>query len=92
MILSLAHAPVGEATDHNLYGAWSDIVVGDRPAGLVDCYLLYGDGLVQVAAVWESDDAHEAALGDEKNHPAYALFEAAGLDPVHRVFEVVGRL
>ena len=92
MILSLAHAEAGDATDHNLYGAWSDIVVGERPDGLMDGFLLYGDGVVQVAAIWESRDAHDRALQDQKTHPAYVLFEAAGLDHTHTVYEVVGRL
>ena len=36
MILSLAHAPVDAASRDNLVGAWSDLVVGERPDGLVD--------------------------------------------------------
>jgi len=92
MILSLAHARVDEATSANVFGAWSDLVVGDRPSGLVDCYLLEADGEIQIAAVWESADHHDDAIGEEGKHPAYAVFEASGLDPTHSVFKVVGRL
>ncbi len=92
MILSITHAPLDEATNANLFGAWSDVVVGDRPTGLVDCYLLEGEEVVQIAAVWESAEDHDRAMGEEVNHPAFAVFEACGLDPAHTVFNVVGRL
>jgi len=92
MILSLAHAPVDAASRDNLFGAWSDLVVGERPDGLVDCYLLEADGVVQVAAIWESAEAHDRAIAEERTHPAFAVFEASGLDPTHTVFEVVGHL
>ena len=91
VILSLAHAKVDEATATNVYGAWSEIVVGDRPAGLVDCYLSTGDGLVQVAAVWESIEDHDRARDEELNHPAFGLFEACGVDPTHTILRVIGR-
>ena len=92
MILSLAHAPVEDASRDNLFGAWSDLVVGDRPNGLIDCYLLEDEGVVQVAAIWESAEAHDRAIGEERTHPAYIVFEASGLDPTHSVFSIVGRL
>lgn len=92
MILSLAHAPVEDASRDNLFGAWSDLVVGDRPNGLIDCYLLEDEGVVQVAAIWESAEAHDRAIGEERTHPAFAVFEASGLDPTHSVFNIVGRL
>ncbi len=92
MILSLAHAPVEEASRDNLFGAWSDLVVGDRPNGLIDCYLLEDEGVVQVAAIWESAEAHDRAIGEERTHPAFVVFEASGLDPTHSGFNIVGRL
>ncbi len=92
MILSLAHAPVEDASRDNLFGAWSDLVVGDRPNGLIDCYLLEDEGVVQVAAIWESAEAHDRAIGEERTHPAFVVFEASGLDPTHSVFSIVGRL
>lgn len=92
MILSLAHAPVDDASRDNLFGAWSDLVVGDRPNGLIDCYLLEDEGVVQVAAIWESAEAHDRAIGEERTHPAFVVFEASGLDPTHSVFSIVGRL
>ena len=92
MILSLAHAQIEEGTSHNLFGVWSDLVVGDRPEGLVDCFLLEADGVVQVAAVWETAEAHDRAVEEEGAHPAFVVFEASGLDPTHSIFEVVGHL
>ena len=92
MILSIAHATADEAEQTNVYGAWSDLVVGDRPDGLVDSYLVQDDGVVQIVAVWRSQEDHDQALGDEAVHPAYVVFEAAGLDPTHTVFKVVGTL
>lgn len=92
MILSIARAAVDEAAKDNLFGAWSDLVVGDRPNGLVDCYLLESDGTVQVAAVWSSMDHHDAALSGDETHPATLVFAACGVDPSHSVFEVLGHL
>lgn len=92
MILSIAQATVDEASKDNLFGAWSDLVVGDRPDGLVDCYLLESDGTVQVAAVWTSLDHHDAALTGDDTHPAALVFAACGVDPSHSVFEVLGHL
>lgn len=92
MILSIAQAPVDEAAKDNLFGAWSDLVVGDRPDGLVDCYLLESDGVVQVAAVWKSLDHHDAALTGDESHPASLVFAACGVDPSHSVFAILGHL
>lgn len=92
MILSIAHAEADEAAHANVFGAWSDLVVGNRPDGLVDSYLVQRDSVVQVVAVWESRDHHDRAVGDEAAHPAYVVFEAAGLDPVHSVYSVVGTI
>ena len=92
MIVSIAHAEVAEATLTNIYGTWSDLVVGDRPPGLDHCFLLEADGVVQVLAVWESQEAHDRAIADEKSHPAFTVFEAAGIDPAQSVFKVVGHL
>ena len=92
MILSMAHAAVPEATHSNMVGEWSDLVVGDRPQGLVAAYLLSDGDNLQVAAIWESIEDHERALGDERSHPAYAVFEAAGADPGHVVMNVIGSL
>lgn len=92
MILSMAHAEVAEALRDNLYGEWSDLVVGDQPDGLVSAYLLADGDYVRVAAVWRSSEAHDRALEEEKTHPAFLVFEAAGLDPQHTVMNVVGSL
>lgn len=92
MILSIAHANADEAEHSNVFGAWSDLVVGPRPQGLVDCYLLRAGDVVQVVGVWESEDHHARAIEEEGSHPAYVVFEAAGLDTVHDVFHVVGSL
>lgn len=92
MIMSVAHATVGEATYSNVFGHWSDLVVGDRPDGLVDCYLLETDGLVQITAIWTSIEHHDRAIHEEANHPGYSVFEASGVDCTHTVFKVVGRV
>jgi hypothetical protein len=92
MIMSVAHAPVDVSEQANVFGAWSELIVGDRPTGLVDCYLLETDGAVQIAAVWSSREDHDRAVDDESNHPAYAVFEASGIDPTHSVFTIVGHL
>lgn len=93
MILSIANAPTEGAESTHMFGIWSDLVVGERPAGLLDCYLVEGDGVVQVAAIWESQEAHDAALEDEdEGHPAYGFFAACGLDPTHTIYRVIGRM
>ncbi len=91
-VFSLAHADIEEATKAHLFAAWSNLVTGERPAGLVDCFLLEGDGVVQVAAMWENAEAHEQALADEGSHPAFVVFEAAGADVTHTLMGVVGFL
>ena len=92
MILSVAHASVEEADSTNMFGIWSNMVVGERPEGLVNAYLLEGEGAVYVHSVWDSRDAHDRAIESESNHPAYGFFEACGLDPTHTVYQVIGHL
>lgn len=93
MIFAVAEAAIAEADSHHVLKAWSDLVVGDRPPGMLECYLLQGDGgLWQIASVWDDHDALNRALGDEGNHPAYAVFEAAGADTRHVSMQVTGRL
>ena len=92
MILSIAHAEADEAAHANVFGAWSNLVVGDRPDGLVDSYLLRAGGKVQVVAVWESLEHHDRAIHEEGAHPAYVVFEASGLDCSHEVLDVVGSI
>ncbi len=92
MIMSVAHASVDASEHANVFGAWSELVVGDRPDGLIDCYLLETEGAVQITAVWKTLEDHDRAVHDEANHPAYAVFEASGVDPAHNLFAVVGHL
>ena len=68
------------------------MVVGEKPEGLVSAYLLTEGDTVRVAAVWHSVAAHDRALDDERNHPAFRVFEAAGLDPQHTAMNVMGSL
>jgi hypothetical protein len=84
VIVTIAHAKVPEATSKNLYGEWSNVVTG--------CYLVEAGDLVQVIALWTTMDAHDSAVSDTADHPAFALFEAAGIDPTHTVFSVLGVL
>lgn len=92
MILIISQAPVADATREHLFAAWSDLQVGDRPDGLVDCFLMEGDGSIQVASVWASDEHHERAVSGDAIHPGFLVFAACGLDPSHTAFKVVGRL
>lgn len=92
MILSIAHATVDEASKQNLLGAWSDLVVGDRPEGLVNCYLLESEETVQIAAVWQSIGHHDAALAGDDLHPGSLVFAACGVEPSHTILEVLGHL
>lgn len=92
MILSMAHAEIPNADHDNLVGEWSDLVVGDRPAGLVAAYLVTDGDYLRVAAVWKSVEDHDRALHEEKTHPAFQVFEAAGADPHHVVMRVMGSI
>lgn len=92
MIYSIANANVDEATHHNVLGAWSDLVAGQRPEGLLDCHLLRADDSVQIVAVWETLDHHDRAVHDDGSHPGYLVFEAAGLDCTHTVYTVLGTI
>jgi hypothetical protein len=92
VIFSMAHAEVAEADRDNLFGEWSELVVGQKPDGLVSAYLVADGDHVRVAAVWHDVEAHDRALHDEKTHPAFRVFEAAGLDPQHTVMTVMGSL
>lgn len=90
MILSIAKASKDDARSAQFFGIWSDMVVGqERPEGMVDCYLLENDGVIQVAAVWKSVEHHDTAV-DDVSHPAFGFFKACGLDPTHTVFRVIG--
>ena len=92
MIYSVARADVDEATHANVLGAWSDLVVGERPSGLVDSYLLKSGGTIQVVAAWNSLADHDRAVHEEGAHPGYAVFEAAGLDCTHDLYDVLGSI
>ncbi len=91
MILSIAHASVDDPDADFIYGAWSDIVVGERPEGLVDSYLSKADGEVYMVSVWESIEAHDRALEASSDNPAFGFFAACGLDPTHDIYQVIGR-
>lgn len=88
----MANASVEDPTAEYIFGAWSNIVVGDRPEGLVDCYLTSAEGVISMVSVWETAEDHDRALEEKGNHPAYGFFEACGLDPVSTTYEVIGRL
>ena len=92
MILSLAQASRDDASTTHFFGIWSDMVIGkERPEGLVDCYLLEGEGVIQVAAVWKSAEHHDTAV-DDVSHPAFGFFKACGLDPTHAVLRIIGHI
>ncbi len=89
-VISLAEADVESAEQAHIFAAWSNLVTGERPPGLVECYLVEGDGVIQVAGVWDNVEAHDRALADEANHPAFVVFEAAGVEASHSVSKIVG--
>lgn len=92
MILSVAHASVDDPDADYIFGAWSNIVVGERPDGLIDCYLSRGEDVVHMFSVWDSVEAHDRAIDEKGSHPTFGFFEACGLDPTHEIYDVVGRL
>ena len=92
MIFAVAEAEVAEADSHHLAGAWSDLVVGEQPAWLVEPYVLRGDGVWRVVSVWDDADSLDRALGEEDTHPAIAVFDAAGIDCRHSSMDIVGLL
>lgn len=92
MIYAVAEAEVAEADSHHVFGAWSDLVVGEQPHGLIETYLLRGDGLWQIVSLWRDAESLDRALGDERTHPANTVFDAAGLDCRHSTMHVAGHL
>jgi len=92
MIFAVAEAEVAEADSHHLAGAWSNLVVGEQPDGLVESYLLSREGVWQVISVWDDVDSLDRALGEEDSHPANAVFDAAGIDCRHTSMHVMGHL
>lgn len=92
MIVSIAHASVDDPDAEYIFGAWSNIVIGARPGGLIDCYLARGDDAVHMVSIWESAEDHHRAIGEEGSHPAFGFFDACGLDPSHTTYDVIGRL
>ena len=92
MILSIASAAVDEPDAEYIYSAWSDLMVGSRPEGLVDCFLSKTDDLLQMVSVWDTTDAHDRALADRESHPAFGVFAACGVEPEHSTYHVIGHL
>ncbi len=92
MILSIAQAAVDDPDADYIFGAWSDIVVGERPDGLVDCYLSRDEGIVYMVSIWQSAGHQDRALEARSNHPAYGFFAACGVDPEQSTYEVIGHL
>ena len=92
VIFAVAEAEAAEADPHHVFGAWSDLVVGGQPPGLAEAFLLRGDGLWQVVSVWHDAESLDRALGDERTHPANAVFDAAGIDCRHTTMHVAGHL
>lgn len=92
MILSIASAAVDEPDAEYIYSAWSDMVVGAQPAGLVDCFLSRTDDTLQMVSLWDSAESHDLALADRESHPAFGVFAACGVEPEHSVYQVIGQL
>jgi hypothetical protein len=92
VIFAVAEAQVPDVDSHHLMGAWSDLVVGEQPHGLVESYLLRGEGSWQIVSVWDSAASLDRALGEERSHPAHTVFDAAGVDCRHTMMKVAGHL
>ena len=92
MIMSVARANADEAAHANVLGAWSDLVVDERPTGLLDCYLVTTDADLQVIAIWDTIEVHDRAVDEVGSHPGYAVFEAAGLDCTHSLHKILGSI
>ncbi len=90
--MSIAHASVDDPDAEYIFGAWSNMVVGERPDGLIECYLSRGDAVVYMISVWADTDSYERARGDRDTHPDYGFFEACGLEPTSTVYDVIGRM
>ena len=78
MILSIARAEIDQQTHAHVLGAWSDMVTLDHPAGLVRCWLTQAPDRVEILAIWEDREAHDRALTEEQDHPAYRVFDPSG--------------
>lgn len=92
MILSIASAAVDEPDADYIYSAWSDMMVGERPAGLVDCYLSKTDEALQMVSLWDTAESHDRALSERETHPAFGVFAACGVEPKHSMYHVIGHL
>jgi len=92
LITSIARAAVDDPDADYIFGAWSNMVVGERPKGLIDCYLSQGDKILYMVSVWEDNDAYDRALEDRESHPDYGFFRACGLEPTQALYDVIGRM
>jgi len=90
--MSIAQASVDDPGADYIFGAWSNIVVGQRPEGLVDCYLSQGDQVVYMVSVWQDNDSYDRAMDDRESHPDYGFFEACGLEPTNTIYDVIGHI
>ena len=92
MIFAVAEAEAAEADSHHVFGAWSDLVVGEQPHGLSRPTCFVGTAYGRSSRVWHDADSLDRALGDEGAHPANAVFDAAGFDCRHTTMHVAGLL
>lgn len=90
--MSIAQASVDDPGADYIFGAWSNIVVGQRPEGLIDCYLSQGDQVVYMVSVWQDSEAYDRAMADRESHPDYGFFEACGLEPTNIIYDVIGHI
>jgi len=91
-IVSVSRAEVHEAVSAHIYAAWSNLATLDRPDGLAECFLFEDDGIFEVMGVWDTMDDHDAALADEGRHPAFVVFEAAGVECTHSFKRLFGSI
>jgi hypothetical protein len=92
MIVSISGVSADE-TEHLLFlAAWSDMVTMDHPPGLIECWLTKGDDRIEVVALWQDRDTHDAAAADRGSHPADRVFDSTDATARHELLNVMGRI
>lgn len=92
MIVSIARVLVAEAEHAHLHAEWSNMVIADHPVGMIECWLLKGDGHIEIVSLWHDRDTHDAAAALAGAHPAYRIFDAADTTAEFRLVDVIGRI
>ena len=91
MFLTMVEATVASERESDLRAAWAAETAGALPSGLVESWLVRGEGgSWRVVTVWESRDA-VLAMRSAGRPAAVVMFEAAGAEPSVSMWTVEGR-